>query len=497
MKLVALPALLLAVLFTLTVIPLDEVQSGGYTPGETVVGHAGYAEYHVGDLPIILSLPHAGPLRPETIPDRTEAILDNDPYADELGAELSAEIQLRTGHPVHLVVNQLHRSKLDVNRSLMDGAQGDPLAIQAWQEYHGFLLAAKQAVMEQCGRGLLIDLHTNGREGYLIQFGYGLKADDLAEDDDHLNRDSFVRRSTLRQLASFGPTDHADLLRGFLSLGGLMSSQGYAAEPSPDRPQPTGDPYFSGGYTIFRHGSLYGGWVDAIQVEVSYDLLRPAARTNFVRALATSVLTYLDTAYGFRLSDPGGAVCPSFVDVPLSHPASAAVESLQAQDVLTACSVSPRRFCPSSAATRAEAAVMAVRLKGEPAKQGVGVPSFVDLPSDRWDARSIELAVSLGWLPACGQAPMRACPESPLTRGEAVHLAVELAPALLRVAPSQVPADVAAQPEAVEGAAVLHAGLLAPCRTMPSLALCPETSITRAELTQLLAGVEDKMTAGD
>ncbi|MCX6069875.1 MAG: hypothetical protein NTU91_03305 [Chloroflexi bacterium] len=490
MKLVALPALLLALLAALTVIPLGEVHGGGYAPGEIITGHDGYTEYHVGDLPIILSLPHAGTLRPEAIADRSEAVVDNDPFADELAAELRAEIERLTGHPVHLIINQLHRSKMDANRSRWEGARGDPLATQAWEEYNGFLLAAKQAVVEQCGRGLLLDLHTNGRDGYLIEFGYGLTRDDLGEDDEHLNRESFIRRSTLRQLALLGPIDHADLLRGLLSLGGLMTSLGYAAEPSPGQPQPAGDPYFSGGYTIFRHGSMYGGWVDAVQIEVAYDFLRPAARANLIRALAASVLTYVDTAYGFQLTDPSGNLCPSFVDVPFEHPASAAIESLQADGVLSSCSVSPRRYCPWDAVTRADAAVMAVRLQGKEAAAIPEVPSFDDLPAERWDADSVAVAWSLGWLAACSEAPLRFCPEAPLTRGEVAHLAVSLDPDLLLGVPGETLSDVTAQPRALEAAAILHAGLLLPCQTTPSLAFCPESMVTRAELAQLLAAVD-------
>jgi hypothetical protein len=489
MKLVALPALLLALLAALTVIPLDEVHGGSYAPGEVITGSSGYAEYHVGDLPIILSLPHAGALRPEAIADRGEAVIDNDPYADELAAELSAEIERLTGHPVHLIINQLHRSKMDANRSRQEGARGDPLATQAWEDYHGFLLAAKQAVVEQCGRGLLVDLHTNGREGYLIEFGYGLTKEDLAQDNEHLNQESMIRRSTLRQLALLGPTDHADLVRGPLSLGGLMTSLGYAAEPSPDQPEPIGDPYFSGGYTVFRHGSMYAGWVDAVQVEVAYDFLRPAPRANLVRALAASVLTYVDAAYGFQLTDPGASLCPSFVDVPFDHPASAAIESLQAEDVLTGCSAFPRQFCPWDAVTRGDAAVMAVRLQGEGATPILGAASFDDLAADRWDADSVALAWSLGWIAACSEDPLRFCPEAALTRREAAHLAVSLDPNLLLGTPAGAVADVTAQPAASEAFAVLHAGLFLPCQTSPSLTFCPEATVTRAELAQLLAGV--------
>ena len=491
MKAVGLPALLLALLAALTVIPLEEVHGGGYAPGETVVGQAGLAEYHVGDLPIILSLPHSGPLRPEAIPDRPQAVVDNDPFADELGAELSAEIERLTGRPVHLIANQLHRSKMDANRSRLEGARGDLLATQAWEEYHGFLVAAKQAVIDQCGRGLVLDLHTNGRQGYRIEFGYGLTADDLSQDDEHLNRDSFVRRSTLRQLALLGPTAHADLLRGPLSLGGLMTSLGFAAEPSPDQPLPDGEPYFNGGYTIFRHGSLYGGWIDAVQVEVAYDLLRPAARANLVRGLAAAVLTYVDAAYGFHLTDPARGLCPSFVDVPFEHPASAAIETLQAEGILAGCSASPRRFCPWEAATRAQAAVMAARLASDDDRVAGQAPTFADLPADRWDAASAARAWSHGWLDACSQEPLLLCPEASLTRSEAAHLAVSMVPGLLSRAARAPPADVTAEPDASEAFAVLHAGLMLPCQATPTLLFCPDAVVTRAELAQLLAGVRE------
>jgi hypothetical protein len=492
MKAIGLPALLLAILATLTVIPLDEVHGGGYAPGEVVAGHGGYVEYLVGDLPIILAVPHGGPLRPEEIPDRGEAVVDNDPYADELANELAAELERRTGRPVHLVINQLHRSKLDVNRNRLEGARSDPVATRAWEEYHGFLLAANQAVVGQCGRGILLDLHTNGREGYLIEFGYGLTVQDLSEDDAHLNREAFIRRSTLRGLALQGPTSHADLVRGALSLGGLMASLGYAAEPSPEQAVPEGDPYFNGGYTIFRHGSLYGGWIDAAQVEVAYDHLRPAARTNLVRSLAAATLAFVDAAYGFHLTEAGDSLCPAFVDVPFSHPASAAIESLQMESVLTDCGASPRRFCPWLAVTRAETAVMAVRLAQGGETLPVSKASFADLSAGRWDAGAAAEAWRRGWLNACGEGPPRICPDAPLTRRQAAHLAVVLAPGLMNGVPGTTAvADMLADPSAAEAFAVLHAGLLLPCQVTSAVAFCPEAAVTRGELATLLAGVRD------
>jgi hypothetical protein len=490
MKALGLPALLMAILAALTVIPLDEVHGGGFAPGEAVAGHGGYVEYHVGDLPIILAVAHGGPLRPAEIPDRGQAVVDNDPYADELAGELAAELERLTGRPVHLVVNQLHRSKLDANRNRLEGARSDPVATRAWEEYHGFLLAAKQAVIDQCGRGLLLDLHTNGREGYRIEFGYGLTAQDLSGDDAHLNFEALIRRSTLRGLALQGPTSHADLVRGPLSLGGLMTSLGYAAEPSPDQAVPDGDPYFNGGYTIFRHGSLYGGWIDAAQVEVAYDHLRPAARTVLVRSLAAATLTFVDAAYGFHLTGGGESLCPAFVDVPFSNPASTEVEVLQAENVLTDCAASPRRFCPWQAVTRAETAVMAVRLTQGKAAPPASDVSFADLAVGRWDAGATAEAWRRGWLGACGEGALRICPDAPLTRRQAAHLAVSLAPALLDDVPAPASvADMLADPAAGETFAVLHAGLLLPCQVTPAVSFCPEAVVTRGELAIMLAGI--------
>jgi hypothetical protein len=174
--------------------------------------------------------------------------------------------------------------------------------------------------------------------------------------------------------------------------------------------------------------------------------------------------------------------------VPFQHPASTAIESLQAEGVLTGCSASPRRFCQWDAATRAEAAVMAARLAGGTESATARVTSFADLPSDRWDAASAGLAWSQGWFAACSDAPLRFCPEMSLTRREAAHLAVSMAPGLLLILPVK-PADVTDGPGVIRR--LLYAGLLLPCQATPTLMFCPDAAVTRAELAQLLAGVRD------
>ena len=57
---------------------------------------------------------------------------------------------------VYFFVNSTYfRSRLDPNREDLEGAQGDPLAIQAYREFHSAINHAKSVVK----RGLLVDFH--------------------------------------------------------------------------------------------------------------------------------------------------------------------------------------------------------------------------------------------------------------------------------------------------------------------------------------------------
>ena len=77
-----------------------------------------------------------------------------DIYTQEMGLVAAKEYCRLTGLRPHLVMCNLHRSKLDPNRPLETAAE-DPMGRQVYAEYHAFLEAARTEV----GRGLLIDLH--------------------------------------------------------------------------------------------------------------------------------------------------------------------------------------------------------------------------------------------------------------------------------------------------------------------------------------------------
>ena len=195
---------------------------------------------HVEDcLPLIIAVGHGGKLKPSYIQNRSKDHAHcnkhtrntkrnvcstlSDLYTDEIAEKLAKQLTEDTnGRKVpYIVVCNLHRSKLDVNRPIDIAAQGDPIAEQAWYAYHNFIQEAQLQVMGVYGTvqggivdrssivqgipGLLIDIHGYGSKSYnslaqlppFIHWGYGLKRDDFRD-----QKGLDANKSTIFALAS-------------------------------------------------------------------------------------------------------------------------------------------------------------------------------------------------------------------------------------------------------------------------------------------------------
>src|SRR5215510_12609946 len=106
------------------------IPPGPYTPGQSYFGRNNYIEYIAGDGPVILSATHGGSLTPARIPDRTDAACGAtvtttaDLNTRELVIAMQQAIHARSGKFPHVVINNLHRKKLDANRPLGEAACG-------------------------------------------------------------------------------------------------------------------------------------------------------------------------------------------------------------------------------------------------------------------------------------------------------------------------------------------------------------------------------------
>ncbi|MFM7399484.1 MAG: hypothetical protein ACKO4W_01140 [Bacteroidota bacterium] len=293
-----------ALLFFLLSLVSYRVHSQPYIPGQSYFGSNNYTEYIAGNMPLVLSAPHGGLLSPAAIPDRncSGCSTVNDFNTQELARVLAGALHERTGCWPHLVINRLHRRKLDANRDLPEAADGNPVAGQAWADFHHFLGNAKNEVSFQFGKGFYVDIHGHGHSIQRLELGYLLYSDELRLPDDTLNTTVFTGYSSIKHLAENNPQSltHAELLRGSQSLGELLANRGYPATPSLSDPAPdAGEDYFSGGYNTARYSSYNGGSIDGVQIECNRTGIRDSLTQveRFADSLAVTLLDYLGRHY--------------------------------------------------------------------------------------------------------------------------------------------------------------------------------------------------------
>lgn len=274
-------------------------------PDNTYFGRNNYVEYQPGTLPIILSAPHGGSLRPGEIPDRTYGVTGADSNTEDLTRRTADALETLTGKRPHLLIMRLHRSKLDANREIVEAAQGSAIAERAWNEYHLWIETAGKLVAEEHGRGFYIDMHGHGHAIPRLEIGYLLTSTDLAQSDAYLNQAGYINKSSIRTLANESKLTLAELIRGQNSFGEMLVRKGYPSVPSASDPHPAGEPYFNGGYSTIRHASRGGGPIDGLQIEHHSAGVRDSAanRAAFARALAETIVEFMDIQMGIKLVD--------------------------------------------------------------------------------------------------------------------------------------------------------------------------------------------------
>ncbi|WP_034057399.1 T9SS type A sorting domain-containing protein [Lacinutrix jangbogonensis] len=317
-----------------------------------------YIEYIRGNMPIIISAPHGGVIQSgETIggtfyPDNDSALPDRncggsdvrDDNTDILIHEIQQSVFDQTGCYPYIIINNLHRSKLDPNRESTEATCSDTDALFYWNAYHDFIDDASNRVMNTYGKGLYIDLHGQNHGIPRIEAGYNILAADL--NNTTANYLNTVSNSTITNLVSnnVGGLTQEELVRGPNSLGGIFqdtggvfyhaqgnsscgTTSGYRTVPSDydqgsfdacDDTRPNNNAYFAGDYySNMRHGSGPaagdgvggGGTIDGIMTEVNrrvrdlgtyngnvYDT-RPQTLVPFADDYAIVIKNYIDLHY--------------------------------------------------------------------------------------------------------------------------------------------------------------------------------------------------------
>lgn len=275
--------------------------------GVTYADPPGYVEFIPGDAPIVIIAPHGGTLAPAGLPDRTcsGCVTTADLNTQDLARAIADAFVRRTGRRPHLVINRLHRRKLDANRDLAEATGGTASLEASWRWLHAAVDSARDHIVKRSTRGLVIDLHGHGHAVPRLELGYLLGDAELRQTDAQLTSSNAMTRTSMARLSA-DTRSVADrgiaLLRGPQSLGTLLTAAGFPSVPSSSDPAPkSGEEYFEGGYNTQRHGSLTGGPLDAVQIECNLAGVRDteASRARFADALVTVLVPWLQAHYGW------------------------------------------------------------------------------------------------------------------------------------------------------------------------------------------------------
>ncbi|MFQ3336501.1 MAG: hypothetical protein ACI8RY_001372 [Urechidicola sp.] len=277
--------------------------SQNYVAGNVYYGNDSLIEYRCGNLPIILSSPHGGYENPTILPDRNcvGCVTQRDSYTQELTRQIEAAILFKTGCYPHVIINKLHRKKLDANREIIEATDSNFITEPYWHEYMNFVDSAKKLVYKKFLKGIFFDIHGHGHTIQRLELGYLLSGTELRKNDSSLNSSPLNSNTSILNLrySNLSSYSHSQLIRGSDSFGAMIQKRGVPAVPSDSIPFPlVGEPYFNGGYNTVRFGSKNGGTIDAIQIEshqgVRFDYNK---RVVYADSLAEAILEYVEKHY--------------------------------------------------------------------------------------------------------------------------------------------------------------------------------------------------------
>jgi len=141
--------------------------------------------------------------------------------------------------------------------------------------------------------------------------------------------------------------------------------------------------------------------------------LRYCPDTNVTRA---EVAKFLELGMRGEIYNPPVVGTSSFADAQ-GHWAMSWIERVFADGLSNGCAVNPLRFCPDSVVSRAEMAkfILLARHGAGYVPPAVGTSSFADMQS-HWAKNWVEQFKAEGLTNGCASAPLRYCPDDPMTR---------------------------------------------------------------------------------
>ena len=254
-------------------------QAQNWTAGKIYSDPENWTEFRVGNIPLIITVPHGGSIALDSIPDRScpDAVTVRDNNTKELALEIETEFMKQYGVRPFIIICNLLRKKVDQNREIEMGTCGNSIMRKPWNAFHDYTDTAIALATKQFGGCLYIDLHGHGHPVQRLELGYLLKESEMQEFKTDNSVESSAKKSSLQNLIknSNGKLDFKMLMIGTNAFGTMMANEGIPSVPSQQDIAPNADEkYFNGGYNTSRYtSSKYPncfGW----QIETNYKGVR-------------------------------------------------------------------------------------------------------------------------------------------------------------------------------------------------------------------------------
>lgn len=266
--------------------------------GDVIYDNSKFNEVIVGNIPLVLSIPHGGTLNPSGIPNRSCPGITTvrDSYTIELGRAIQKEFKDTYNVIPYIVINHVSRTKIDPNREIEEATCGNEIMKLSYRKYHEFIDKALKQAVQIHGQAIIIDLHGHGHTEQRLEIGYSLSAQELRGLDSLSNLNALQAKSSLNNWFQFlTSVGFIDAIAGDHAFGTKMASEGFPSVPSKQDPSPkVGESYFNGGhitrfYTSSSYPKVYG-W----QIECNNRGVRDndANRAAFAKSFAKVMMEY-------------------------------------------------------------------------------------------------------------------------------------------------------------------------------------------------------------
>lgn len=241
----------------------------------SLVPKSSYLQRRSGNTNIMLTAPHGGGMKPRSMPKRRSGVLLMDTYTRRLTSDLWDLFE--EDNKPYAVISDLHRSRLDLNRTWKEACDGNYEATRVWESWDWLLRTHQDYLRDKYERSIYIDIHSHN-DGDYIELGYNLSA---------------IQYNTLMKSKKTKAPTTVDSLSGsaysmLFGVDSINTSLTYFGFEI-FKPE-NGTVYFNGG----RNVEVYSGnGVGAIQIECPVSLLR----TKHQRKLMAMALKYSITNF--------------------------------------------------------------------------------------------------------------------------------------------------------------------------------------------------------